>query len=114
MIDRETWIEIIKDFQEFNLPDLIEREKKIETDIPIKRAISIIGPRRVGKTYFMYQLISNLIKKGVEKSRLLYVNLERESLTVCESADLYRLLKIFYEIYPENLEKKCYIFLDIS
>ena len=112
MIDRETWIEIIKDFQEFNLPNLIEREKKIETDIPIKRAISIIGPRRVGKTYFMYQLISNLIRKGVEKSRLLYVNFERESLTVCESADLSKLLKIFYEIYPENLEKKCYIFLD--
>ena len=46
MIDRETWIEIIKDFQELELPDLIEREKKIDVDIPIKRAISIIGPRR--------------------------------------------------------------------
>ena len=67
MIGRETWIEIIKDFQEFKLPDLIEREKKIDVDIPIKRAISIIGPRRTGKTYFMYQLISNLIRSGIEK-----------------------------------------------
>jgi len=112
MIDRDVWIEIIKDFQEYKLPDLIEREKKIDVDIPIKRAISIIGPRRTGKTYFMYQLISNLIKSGVEKNRLLYVNLEREPLAICESADLSKLLNIFYEIYPENLEKKLYIFLD--
>jgi len=112
MIDRETWIEIIKDFQESSLPDLIEREKKIDVDIPIKRAISIIGPRRTGKTYFMYQLISNLIRSGIDKSRLLYINLEREPLAICDSADLSRLLNIFYEIYPENLEKKCYIFLD--
>ncbi len=51
--------------------------EKIDVDIPIKRAISIIGPRRTGKTYFMYQLISNLIGSGIDKSRPLYINLER-------------------------------------
>jgi len=112
MIDRSVWIETIKDFQNGELPDLIEREKKIDVDIPIRRAISIVGPRRTGKTYFMYQLIYNLIRSGVEKNRLLYVNLEREPLVVCEPGDLSRLLDIFYEIYPENLKKKCYIFLD--
>ena len=112
MIDREVWIETIKDFQEYKLPNLVEREKKIDVNIPIKRAISIIGPRRTGKTYFMYQLISNLIKSGIEKNRLLYVNLEREPLAICGSTDLSKLLNIFYEIYPENLEKKIYIFLD--
>ena len=112
MIGRDVWIEIIKDFQEFEMPDLVEREKAIDFDIPIRRAISIIGPRRTGKTYFMYQLISNLLRAGIEKDRLLYVNLERESLALCETEDLTRLIDIFYEVYPENLERKCYLFLD--
>lgn len=69
MIGRKTWIKIVKDFYEFELPHLIEREKKINFDIPIKRAISIIGPRRTGKTYFMFQLISNLLRLNIEKGK---------------------------------------------
>ena len=112
MIDRNTWIEIIKNFQEFEIPNLIKRENEVDFDIPIKRAISIIGPRRTGKTYFMYQLISDLLKLGVEKNRILYVNLEMEPLALCESKDLMRFIDIFYEIYPENLGRKCYLFFD--
>jgi hypothetical protein len=52
-MNREKWIEIIKDFQEDRLPELVEREVKIPSEIPLKRAISIIGPRRAGKTYLM-------------------------------------------------------------
>ena len=112
MIGRETWIRTIKDFQEFDLPEIIEREKRIEPDIPIKRAVSIIGPRRTGKTYFMYQTISQLLKNGIEKERILYINLEKDPLATCEPSDLRKLTEIFYEMYPENLNRKCYFFID--
>lgn len=112
MIDREIWIRIIKDFQEFELPKMIERDISIEIDLPIKRVISIIGPRRVGKTYLMFQIIKNLLSRGVEKNRVLYVNFESDLLIGCNAADARKMIEIFYEIYPENKCRKVYLFFD--
>jgi predicted AAA+ superfamily ATPase len=112
MIARETWIRVIKDFQEFELPKLVKRDLRIEADLPIKRAISIIGPRRAGKTFFMFQVIGELLRNGIDKSRILYVNLESDLLIGCTVEDLRNMLNIFYEIYPENRGRKIYLFLD--
>jgi predicted AAA+ superfamily ATPase len=112
MIKRDTWIRIIKDFREFALPRIIEREKVIRTEIPIKRVISIIGPRRAGKTYFMFQQIGKLLNEGIEKERILYVNFESDLLVGVTVEDLRKMIEIFYEIYPTNKNKKVYLFLD--
>ena len=112
MITRETWIRAIKDFQEFELPKLVKRDLRIEADLPIKRAISIIGPRRAGKTFSMFQVIGELLRNGIDKSRILYVNLESDLLIGCTVEDLRNMLNIFYEIYPENRGRKIYLFLD--
>ena len=112
MINRETWIKIIKDFQELVLPELVERDVKVETDLPIKRVISIIGPRRAGKTFLMFQIIKNLLEKKVEKNRILYVNFEGDLVLGSEVSDLRNMIEIFYEIYPENKNQKVYLFLD--
>ena len=111
MIKRDTWIRIIKDFFEFKLPEMVEREIKI-SELPIKRAVSIIGPRRAGKTYLMFHEIRVLLEKNTEKSRLLYINLESDLLIGCELSDLRIMFELFYEIYPENKNKKVYLFLD--
>lgn len=112
MIDREIWIRIIKDFQEVELPKIVERDISIDIDLPIKRVISIIGPRRAGKTYLMFQIIKNLLSRGVEKNRVLYVNFESDLLIGCNSEDLRKMIEIFYEIYPENKNRKVYLFFD--
>ena len=111
MIKRDTWIRIIKDFSEFKLPEMVERDIKI-SELPIKRAVSIIGPRRAGKTYLMFHEIRVLLEKNTEKSRLLYINLESDLLISCELSDLRTMFELFYEIYPENKNKKVYLFLD--
>ena len=71
MIKKDIFAQIILDFQKENLPDLIERDLKIELEIPIKRAIAILGPRRTGKTYYLYSLIKKLLEKGIEKEKIL-------------------------------------------
>ena len=111
MIKRDTWIRIIKDFSEFKLPEMVERDIKI-SELPIKRAVSIIGPRRAGKTYLMFHEMKVLLEKNTEKSRLLYINLESDLLIGCELSDLRTMFELFYEIYPENKNKKVYLFLD--
>lgn len=111
MIKNEVWGRIIRDFHQKELPELIERETTIPLDIPVNRAISIIGPRRAGKTYLMFQTIKELARE-IEKERMLYVNLESDLLFGCEREDLRNMIEIYYEIYPENRKKKVFIFLD--
>lgn len=111
MIKRETWIKIIKDFYEFKLPELVERDIDI-SEPPIRRAISIIGPRRAGKTYLMFQVMRGLIDKDTEKKRLLYINMESDLLIGCGLSDLRSMLELFFEIYPENKNEKVFLFLD--
>ncbi|MBU2099965.1 ATP-binding protein [Candidatus Micrarchaeota archaeon] len=112
MVGKEKWIELIKDFHEKPVPVLIERELSIPLEVPLKRAISIIGPRRAGKTYTMYQLISLLLKNKIPFERVLYANFERTDLNGCNAADLDYMLESFYEIYPENKKNKVWLFLD--
>jgi predicted AAA+ superfamily ATPase len=111
MIKRETWIKVIKDFYEFKLPEMVERDIKVSEPL-IKRAVSIIGPRRAGKTYLMFQVIKTLLDKNTKKSRLLYINFESDLLVGCEIVDLRTMLEFFYEIYPENKNLKVFLFLD--
>ena len=111
MISRDRWIEVIKDFQEMEMPRIIPRDIDIPLETPIRRSISIIGPRRCGKTYEMFYLISLLTEK-YGRSKILYVNFEDPSLTGATLEDLIRMRKVFYEMYPENVGKKVWFFLD--
>lgn len=112
MVAKEKWAEIIKDFHEKGIPDLVERKIDIPTEIPLKRAISIIGPRRAGKTYTMYQLIKSLLSKKVQINQIVYINLEKADLEGCSSKDLVNMMETFYALYPQNKNKKTWLFLD--
>lgn len=111
MITKDKIATVIKDFHEKGVPWLIERDLQIPTEIPIKRVISIIGPRRAGKTYSMFQLIKNLLAK-YNITQILYLNFELTMLKSLSSEDLDLILETFYEIYPENRNKKVWFFLD--
>lgn len=111
MIPKQKWGEIIKDFYEKELPYVIPRDIDIPIESPINRAISIIGPRRTGKTYEMFYLIKKITKK-YQKQQVLYVNLERADLGSINYSDLVIMLEVFYEIYPDNKQKKVWLFLD--
>ncbi len=112
MIAKNVWGEIVKDFQERNIPEIIEREAEYPTGTPLKRAVVFVGPRRCGKTYSMFQLMKKLLKVGVQKKNMLYVNFEDSRLSGAKLDDLNGLLEAFFEIYPENKTRKSYFFLD--
>ncbi len=112
MIDRNTWIEIIKDFHQKELPETFERELDIEINSRLKRAISIIGPRRSGKTYYFFNKIKELKRKGVKIEKILYINFEDFRLYNVDLKDLKQFLDIYYEIYPDNKNHDVWLFLD--
>jgi len=107
MIPDSVLKEIVKDYLEKELPEMIKREIKIPLELPIKRAISLVGPRRAGKTYLMFQLMKN-----VNPSLRLYINFEDYRLTGITSKEFFRLIEIYYSIFPENKKKKTYFFFD--
>ena len=81
--------------------------KTLIDSIKIKEVTIITGVRRSGKSTLMYQMISNLLKDGVDPKHILFVNLEDRKLTKDNLEDIYN-------IYREKLNQKnkAYIFLD--
>ena len=104
--------QIILDFQNKELPELIERDMQINFNTGIKRAFVIMGPRRSGKTYYLYLLIKKLILSGINKQRILYINFEDPKLVSMALEDLMKLIEIFYEIYPDNRKQEVWLFFD--
>jgi len=81
---------------------------KIEKYLDINRIIVIKGPRRVGKTTIMYQMVDNLLRK-VNPTQILYVPFDDPKLT-----DFDKILDFYQNrILKAGLEKKqTYLFLD--
>ncbi len=73
----------------------------------IKEITIITGIRRSGKSTLMYQIIQNLLKKGINREQILFINLEDKKLEKDSLDDIYL-------SYKENIniDKKAFIFLD--
>ena len=69
---------IIADFQASSLPVVRPRDVKIPWETG--KIISIIGPRRAGKTWSMFEVMKRILDSGVDRKRILYVNFEDERL----------------------------------
>lgn len=80
-----------------------------QTDQMIKVAI---GMRRSGKTYALYQKINQLLDQGIKKEQIFFLDFEDDRLLPMNVKEMGQLLDEFYSIYPENHQKKCYLFLD--
>ncbi len=107
----ETIIEqLIADFDERNLPELTRRHVQMPW---LKNKIdTVIGMRRSGKTWFLYQTISDLLSKGVPKESILYLNMEDERLLPMTSSDLQMIPDAFFRRYPSLRDTECNFFLD--
>ncbi|MFS8563908.1 MAG: AAA family ATPase [Rhabdochlamydiaceae bacterium] len=93
-----------------SLKNLIPRDVKFP-DAPTKIKVAI-GMRRVGKTYFLYQQILKMIENGIDKAGVLYINFEDDRLLPLNEQKLAKLVDAFYSLYPENHDRKCYLFFD--
>lgn len=82
-----------------------------------KRILSIIGPRRVGKSTLIYQTINYLLEeKHIENKRILLFSGDDPSLFFDDNDKLSDVIEIYFnEILEEpmqNLKSKVYIFID--
>lgn len=109
----ETLRKIIVDFQNRELPKLIKRGLRVTF---IKdMSISIIGARRSGKTYRTYQLIQELIQKGISKENFCRIQFNDHRLKFLSIKELHLIDESYYSLYPEKRgnEVVCFIFDEI-
>ena len=66
--------EVIIEFHKYPIPKLFKRELSIPVDTD--KVIILIGLRRTGKTYYLYQIIQQLLEEGLDKKRIFYINFE--------------------------------------
>lgn len=86
---------------------IVENREFIHTVKPLRRDYTIdpianyvfIGPRRTGKTWFLYYLIHTMINNGVEWERILYINFEDERLLELTASELDLIIEGFKELY---------------
>ncbi len=101
--------EIISDFFKKPLAEVVSRDIEIPVDIP--KIISLLGPRRAGKTYILFDIIRQL-RISVPIDRLVYVNFEDDRLFPLSLEDMDEMIRGYYESYPENKDEKVWFFFD--
>ncbi|QQR98563.1 MAG: ATP-binding protein [Sphingobacteriales bacterium] len=82
-------------------PLVIEKE--------IKRAVVLMGPRRVGKTVMINHTIQKLIDEGIESNKICYFSIDTPTYS---KIPLESLLIYFLEINKLNKNDDLYIFFD--
>jgi len=87
----------------------VPRELMLPLDLNL--IVTIVGPRRSGKTYRLFQLASELWHKVV-KEHVVYINFEDERLMPFQIEDGERLLEAYYEIFPKAVKALPYFLLD--
>lgn len=81
----------------------------ILTDTSLRRAVVLMGPRRVGKTVMVYQSIKTLLDAGVNAQNIFYVSLETPIYT---GLPLEKLLSHFQEKFDHGRDAELYVYFD--
>lgn len=102
--------QLIADYYERPLPDLTRRTAYLPA--LSGKIDAVIGMRRTGKTWFLYQQMQDYMARGVPKERLLYINFDDERLLPMGPGDLRRIPETYYRLFPEHKRRTCYFFFD--
>jgi uncharacterized protein len=109
MANKDLLKTIITDNQARALPTIWKRSLEIPANSG--KIVTLIGVRRSGKTYHLFNLMNQLRESGVAPERMLYINFEDERLRLT-SDELDLILQAYQELYPELNLSDCYFFFD--
>lgn len=100
---------LIADFHGAGVPSgVIQRDLSVPLDV--QKVVSIIGPRRAGKTWFLFSLIEQL-QQVIDSRRIVYINFEDERLP-SDAESLGLILDAYQQLYPDQPLDQVYFFFD--
>lgn len=112
-IDNPWWTEgIIPDYYAQMTPRLyLDIFFPLAVDMDLKRAMILMGPRRVGKTVMLYHTIQRLIDNGVSAKNIIYISVETPIYNKIPLEQLFMLAKQTLG-QSEDINGKYWVFFD--
>lgn len=104
---KETIKILIQEFQNWDIPKPIKRAIQIpKLPIEIRKAYVMMGVRRSGKTWIMYQHMNEQLEQGLSKNKILYLNFEDDRLQSFTLSNFQDLLDAYFDLYPQYIHSK--------
>lgn len=110
---------IIEDFHSTVLPSVLPRlvRRDLSLGRPLEPAVGnlakvVVGMRRSGKTFRLFQEIGDLLASGVPEERVLYFNFDDDRVRPLREDSISRVLETFYEMCPAARREGAWLFLD--
>lgn len=95
---------------ETTFPSLLVRELNDEISQPGTGSITaVVGPRRAGKTFFLFQKIEALVKKGVSRDDILFLDFEDYRLKGFQPEHIDSVIEAFQQLTKKQPR---YLFFD--
>ncbi len=111
-IDNPWWISgaIAEDYKALPERVYLDEFYPLVSDLSIRRAVILMGPRRVGKTVMIFHTISKLIEEGVNPHKIIYVSIDTPIYNNHSLEELFYLAK---EALKQNGNNEgYYVFFD--
>ena len=102
--------QLIVDFHERPLPTPTHRD--VELPALSGKIDAVIGMRRTGKTWFLFQAMNHYLEQGAPKEAMLYLNFDDERLLPMTANELGRITETYYRLFPDHRDRTCYFFFD--
>jgi uncharacterized protein len=107
----ETIKRLILDYQETRGDTGTARLIKVEK--VTGKATVIIGVRRGGKSTYLFQIIEELLRRGIARENILYLNFFDDRLHTLWQGGLSQIVDAYYSLYPDKKNReKVYCFFD--
>lgn len=97
------------DFQEKKFSNIRKRDIILPDTAKIQ---TIIGARRTGKTYLLYNKILELEERGIPRKQIIYLNFENPVLDDLSYKEIRDIIALQWSLFPEIAKKRMYIFID--
>jgi predicted AAA+ superfamily ATPase len=98
-----------EEFKNKNVKPRDKYLKELRKYLNFRQIVVLTGLRRVGKTTLMKLIIEELISKGIDPKRVLYVSLDDYLL---HKNNIIEIINEFRKVQKIEIEEKIYLFLD--
>jgi predicted AAA+ superfamily ATPase len=109
-MDKETLKYVLAQSTTRPLPPTTPRT--LELPLDLRKVVALVGIRRSGKTYLLYETMRRLAARSVDRRQMLYINFEDDRLLPIQTGELDLILRAHEELYPELAGRKKYLFFD--
>ena len=106
---------LVQEAQAFALPPVVKR-REIMGPLPAPAVFNLVhiitGIRRCGKTFYLFQLMGELLRDGVPRERMFYFNFADDRLKPAPPTLLNDVVEEYWRQVPQARTEGCYLFLD--